>query len=194
MRASRSAIPLVEGTLVGPLIDERRLHGEWRRRWPRRARWAASCTGGERVAVAGAEGGFYVRPALVEMPEQAGPVLNETFAPILYVLKYRDFDDAIARHNGVRQGLSSSIFTLDMREAETFLSVAAARIAASPTSTSARRAPKSAAPSAARRRPAAAANPAPTPGRPTCGAPPTPSTTARRCRWRRACASKSSRF
>jgi aldehyde dehydrogenase (NAD+) len=63
-----------------------------------------------------------VRPALVEMPKQVGPVVEETFAPILYVLKYRDFDEALALHNAVPQGLSSSIFTLDMREAETFLS------------------------------------------------------------------------
>jgi len=65
----------------------------------------------------------YVRPALVEMPKQAGPMLDETFAPILYVVKYGDFDAALAEHNDVPQGLSSSIFTNDMREAETFLSV-----------------------------------------------------------------------
>jgi aldehyde dehydrogenase (NAD+) len=56
------------------------------------------------------------------MPRQEGPVLEETFAPILYVMKYSDFDDAIAMHNAVTAGLSSSIFTLDMREAEQFLS------------------------------------------------------------------------
>ena len=63
-----------------------------------------------------------VRPALVLMPEQAGPVVEETFAPILYVLKYRDFDQALALQNGVPQGLSSSIFTRDLRESELFLS------------------------------------------------------------------------
>ncbi|MFZ1681354.1 MAG: aldehyde dehydrogenase family protein, partial [Rhizobiaceae bacterium] len=78
--------------------------------------------GGERVSHNVAADAYYVRPALVEMPRQTGPVLEETFAPILYVMKYRDFDDALAMHNGVPQGLSSSIFTLDMREAETFLS------------------------------------------------------------------------
>jgi aldehyde dehydrogenase (NAD+) len=78
--------------------------------------------GGARVAHNVAAGGFYARPALVEMPAQKGPVLEETFAPILYAMKYRDFSEAIALHNGVPQGLSSSIFTLDMREAETFLS------------------------------------------------------------------------
>jgi aldehyde dehydrogenase (NAD+) len=57
------------------------------------------------------------------MPKQAGPMVDETFAPILYVVRYSDFDAALAEHNDVPQGLSSSIFTNDMREAETFLSV-----------------------------------------------------------------------
>jgi hypothetical protein len=76
--------------------------------------------GGERVDVG--TGGFYVRPALVEMPAQCGPVERETFAPILYVMKYKTLDQAIAMQNAVGAGLSSSIFTLDMREAETFVS------------------------------------------------------------------------
>jgi aldehyde dehydrogenase (NAD+) len=58
------------------------------------------------------------------MQAQSGPVLEETFAPILYVLKYSEFDEALKLHNGVRQGLSSSIFSTDMREVEKFLSVA----------------------------------------------------------------------
>src|SRR5207253_8842329 len=65
--------------------------------------------------------GVYVRPALVEMPAQADIVRRETFAPILYVMRYGDLDEAIALHNDVPQGLSSSIFTLDIREAERFL-------------------------------------------------------------------------
>ncbi len=67
-------------------------------------------------------GGFYVRPAIVEVDEQAGTVLQETFAPILYVLRYSDFEDALALNNAVPQGLSSSIFTSDVREAERFVS------------------------------------------------------------------------
>ena len=63
-----------------------------------------------------------MRPAIVEMPAQAGPMLHETFAPILYVVRYRDLDEAIAIQNGVGAGLSSSIFTLDLREAERFMS------------------------------------------------------------------------
>jgi len=79
--------------------------------------------GGGKVDVAAIGDAVYARPALVEMPKQAGPMLEETFAPILYVTKYSDFDAALALHNGVPQGLSSSIFTNDMREAETFISV-----------------------------------------------------------------------
>ena len=81
-------------------------------------------TGGARVEVAGAEGGYYARPALVEMPEQTGIVCEETFAPILYVMKYDDMEDAITQHNAVGAGLSSCIFTMDIREAETFVSAA----------------------------------------------------------------------
>ncbi|HEV2507355.1 MAG TPA: aldehyde dehydrogenase family protein, partial [Mesorhizobium sp.] len=65
---------------------------------------------------------YYVRPALVEMPKQAGPVLEETFAPILYVMKYSDFDTVLDLHNAVGAGLSSSIFTRDLQESERFLS------------------------------------------------------------------------
>jgi len=79
-------------------------------------------TGGARVTEGIAADAFYVRPALVEMPDQIGPVLEETFAPILYAMRYDDLDDAIAKHNEVAQGLSSSIFTNDLREAEIFLS------------------------------------------------------------------------
>ena len=79
--------------------------------------------GGERVET-GAEGAFYARPALVEIPEQGGIVLEETFAPILYVMRYGDLEEAIAQQNAVAAGLSSSIFTTDMREAELFLSAA----------------------------------------------------------------------
>ncbi len=67
---------------------------------------------------------FYVRPALVEAAEQTGVVKRETFAPILYAMTYQDLGEVIARHNDVPQGLSSSIFTTDLREAEQFLSAA----------------------------------------------------------------------
>ena len=112
--------PLEPGTLVGPLIDKQAFD---RMQAALAAAKAAGgkVTGGERVENGSADA-FYVRPALVEMPEQTGPVEQETFAPILYVMKYSDFDKALALHNAVPQGLSSSIFTNDMREAETFVS------------------------------------------------------------------------
>src|SRR3990167_2679833 len=77
--------------------------------------------GGERVMVGGHASAFYAAPALVTMPEQTTVVCHETFAPILYVLKYAAFDEASTRHNGVPQGRSSAIFTNDLREAEAFL-------------------------------------------------------------------------
>ncbi len=113
--------PLEDGTLVGPLIDGPAFERMQAALAAARAA-GGTVSGGERVSHNVAAEAFYVRPALVEMPRQTGPVLEETFAPILYVMKYRDFGDALAMHNGVPQGLSSSIFTLDMREAETFLS------------------------------------------------------------------------
>ena len=66
--------------------------------------------------------GVYVRPALVEMPGHIGPALRETFAPILYIFRYHDLAQAIALQNSVGAGLSSSIFSTDMRECELFLS------------------------------------------------------------------------
>src|SRR2546430_10461298 len=80
--------------------------------------------GGERVLAERWAAAYYVRPALVEMPRQTDIVRRETFAPILYVMRYRDFDDAIAMRNSVPQGLASSIFTTDLREAEFFTSAA----------------------------------------------------------------------
>jgi acyl-CoA reductase-like NAD-dependent aldehyde dehydrogenase len=79
-------------------------------------------TGGERIEVAGCPNAIYVRPALVEMESQADVVRRETFAPILYVMRYSDLEEAIRLQNDVPQGLSSSIFTNDIREAELFTS------------------------------------------------------------------------
>jgi aldehyde dehydrogenase (NAD+) len=114
--------PLEAGTLVGPLVDQ----GAYDRM--QQSLSAAHVSGGkvhggERVNFEAPGEAYYVRPALVEMPKQAGPMVEETFAPILYVVRYSDFDAALAEHNDVPQGLSSSIFTNDLREAETFLSV-----------------------------------------------------------------------
>jgi aldehyde dehydrogenase (NAD+) len=109
------------GNLVGPLIDGLAYEAMQRALAEAKAAGAA-ITGGGRVTLAGADAAFYVRPALVEIAGQAGPVERETFAPILYVIKYSDFDAVLELHNAVPQGLSSSIFTSDLREAETFLS------------------------------------------------------------------------
>jgi aldehyde dehydrogenase (NAD+) len=80
--------------------------------------------GGARALASEHTNAYYVEPALVTMPAQTAVVCHETFAPILYVLKYDQLDDAIALHNAVPQGLSSAIFTTDIREAEAFMSAA----------------------------------------------------------------------
>jgi len=115
--------PRRDGTLVGPLIDAAGFEGMQRALADAEAS-GGRVTGGERVDVAGCTDGFYVRPALVEMESQAEVVRRETFAPILYVMRYSDLPAAIERQNDVPQGLSSSIFTNDIREAELFISAA----------------------------------------------------------------------
>jgi aldehyde dehydrogenase (NAD+) len=112
-----------EEVLVGPLIDAAAFHNMQSALDEARAS-GATVNGGERVDETLYPNAYYVRPALVEMPMQTGPVLRETFAPILYVMKYTDLDAAIEQHNAVSHGLSSSIFSTDMREVERFLSVA----------------------------------------------------------------------
>ena len=113
--------PRREGTLVGPLMDRRGFEA-MQKALEAALGDGAVVTGGERVRVEGAANGFYVRPALVEISGQTAVVRRETFAPVLYVLKYSELEEAIAMHNDVPQGLSSSIFTLNLREAERFLS------------------------------------------------------------------------
>jgi aldehyde dehydrogenase (NAD+) len=114
--------PLAAGTLLGPLIDAGAYQNM--QRALQAARDAGGTVhGGDRWHGLGLPQAYYVRPALVEMPDQVGPMLQETFAPILYVMRYSDLPAAIDLQNAVGAGLSSSIFTLDMREAELFLSV-----------------------------------------------------------------------
>jgi aldehyde dehydrogenase (NAD+) len=108
--------------LVGPLIDEAAFH-RMQETLAEARRLGGLVTGGDRFEVEGSSAAYYVKPALVEISGQIGPVLNETFAPILYVMKYSDFDEALTLHNNVKQGLSSSIFSTDLREVEKFLSV-----------------------------------------------------------------------
>jgi aldehyde dehydrogenase (NAD+) len=113
--------PRLEGTLVGPLIDE--AAGQAMKRALDLARESGGLVhGGERLDSGVPDGGVYVRPALVEIDPTAPIVAEETFAPILYASAYQgDFEEAIARNNGVPQGLASAAFTNDVREAERFL-------------------------------------------------------------------------
>ncbi|MBX3576750.1 MAG: aldehyde dehydrogenase family protein [Rhizobiaceae bacterium] len=113
--------PLQPGTLVGPLIDEAAAK-KMDAALAAAKKAGGKVTGGD--AKKGEGTGHYRAPAIVEMPSQKGPVLEETFAPILYVMRYSELSEALAAHNGVPQGLSSSIFTSDLREAETFTSAA----------------------------------------------------------------------
>ncbi len=110
-------------TLVGPLIDQRSFDG-MTNALEQANKEGATITGGDRITANTAPEAFYVRPALVEIPTQSDIVKHETFAPILYVMQYTDLCDALRLHNEVPQGLSSSIFTMDLREAEQFLSAA----------------------------------------------------------------------
>ena len=111
--------PLTEGSLIGPLIDE----GSYERMQAAlQAAKAAGATVHNGGRVESDHGGFYVRPALVEMPSQLGPMLEETFAPILYVLPYDSLEQAIEWNNAASHGLSSAIFTRDLQEAEVFTS------------------------------------------------------------------------
>ena len=104
--------PRKPDTLIGPLIDESAFK-------------AMKEVLGEKIErVEAVAGGYYVRPAIVELQSQEGSVLTETFAPILYVMRYDTLDEAIALNNAVAQGLSSAIFTTDMKEAEFFTSAA----------------------------------------------------------------------
>ncbi len=112
-----------DSVLVGPLINEAAFSAMQTTLAQVRA-LGGKITGGERCHSERYPAAYYVRPALVEIAEQIGPVLHETFAPLLYVMPYSDFDEALALHNGVPQGLASSIFSNDVREVEQFLSVA----------------------------------------------------------------------
>ncbi|CAN7504102.1 aldehyde dehydrogenase family protein [Acidovorax sp. LjRoot129] len=115
--------PRVAGTLVGPLIDRQAFDGMQQALELSRALGATVHGGGRVDGISGADA-YYVRPALVELKAHEGPALHETFAPILYVVRYSTLDEAIAMNNAVGAGLSSSIFTLNVREAELFMSAA----------------------------------------------------------------------
>ncbi len=111
--------PLEPGVLVGPLIDGD-AYKAMQAALASARQAGGKITGGERVP----RDGFYVRPAIVEIDANAPIVSEETFAPILYVMRYRDLADAIEIQNGVPQGLASAMLTNDLREAELFMSPA----------------------------------------------------------------------
>lgn len=113
--------PLASGTLVGPLIDGQAFENMERALASAKAE-GGIVTGGGRVLAGKYPNAHYVHPAIVEMTDQTATVCHETFAPILYVMRYTGYADALARHNAVPQGLSSCIFTTDLQEAERFLS------------------------------------------------------------------------
>jgi aldehyde dehydrogenase (NAD+) len=110
-------------TLVGPLFDER-AYRMMQRALEEARNVGAVVFGGERVTMNDLPDAYYVAPALVEIDSEADLIRRETFAPILYISRYKALSDAIGMQNGVPQGLSSSIFTTDMREAEIFMSAA----------------------------------------------------------------------
>ncbi len=113
--------PLAEGTLMGPLVNEKAVSSMMQ------AIAKAQADGGELLIGGKARpdlGPNYVEPAILKMPAQTDIVRTETFAPILYLLEYETLEEAVALHNGVPQGLSSAIFTDSVRAAEQFLSAA----------------------------------------------------------------------
>jgi len=114
--------PREADVLVGPLINAAAFEAMQAALAAARAA-GGRISGGERVEVPGASGGWYARPAIVELDAPIEVSRQETFAPILYVLGYREFAEAVRGNNEVSQGLSSSLFTRDLAEAEHFLSV-----------------------------------------------------------------------
>ena len=118
----RVGSPLDSNNLVGPLINLQSLHNMQEAIKQAESDGGVVVAGGQRHETPEAPEAAYIRPALVRMPAQTDIVATETFAPILYVMSYSSFDEAIELQNGVQQGLASSVFTTDLREAERFTS------------------------------------------------------------------------
>ncbi|TWU00048.1 Succinate-semialdehyde dehydrogenase [NADP(+)] GabD [Botrimarina colliarenosi] len=112
--------PTEEGVLVGPLVNQAAFNKMQTTLAAAAQQGGEVVCGGDRVTAGVPAGGYYVTPALVRMPAQSEVVLDETFAPLTYVLTYETFDEAMMLQNGVPQGLSSAIFTSDVREAGRF--------------------------------------------------------------------------
>ena len=122
LRSAAHRQPDGRGHARGPPCSPAGLRGHGVRHRAAQSEGGKLMAGGERVLADAAQDAFYVEPAIVAMPGQSDVVRSETFAPLLYVLTYEDFDEAIALNNGVPQGLSSSVFTRDQAEAEIFCS------------------------------------------------------------------------
>jgi aldehyde dehydrogenase (NAD+) len=114
--------PLQDGVLVGPLIDRSAYDGFVAALEQAVTDGGSVVAGGQRQFAEDAAHAFYVRPAVAHMPRQTALVLRETFAPILYVIDYDSWEEAVELHNAARHGLSSAVFTCDLREAERFVS------------------------------------------------------------------------
>jgi aldehyde dehydrogenase (NAD+) len=114
--------PLDEGILMGPLVDGQAVTDMMDALQKAQDKGGKIICGGEKLRLNGLEGGFYVKPTIVEAPEDLPVMRDETFAPILYVVDFEDMEHAIAIHNSVDQGLSSSLFTDSFRNSELFLS------------------------------------------------------------------------
>jgi aldehyde dehydrogenase (NAD+) len=114
--------PLEDGTLMGPVIDQMAVDLMMNAIEEAKKAGGKLIYGGEKVTIKGLEGGFYVQPSIMEVKNDYKIVQEETFAPILYIIEYEEFDEAIRIHNDVPQGLSSAIFTSSMYYQEQFLS------------------------------------------------------------------------
>ena len=172
--------PGVDGTLVGPLIHETAYRDMVGALEQARAD-GGEVFGGERHEL-GDESAYYVAPAVVRMPAQTEVVHTETFAPILYVLTYDELDEAIAMNNAVPQGLSSSIFTTDIREAERFMSADGSDCGIANVNIGTSGAEIGGA-FGGEKQTGGGASRVRTHGRRTCAGRPTPSITRRSCRW-----------
>jgi len=114
--------PLTDGTLMGPLIDQGAVDDVLASIEAVKEAGGKILCGGEQVYPEDCEGGTYMTPCIAEVQNEWQVVQNETFGPLLYIIEVEDLDDAIAKHNAVPQGLSSCIFTMNMRHGEKFIS------------------------------------------------------------------------
>ncbi len=114
--------PLDSSVIVGPLVNNGAVEDFKKTVTEAKEQGGRILFGGKTITIPQNENGCFVQPTIIEVPKQKGIVLEETFAPILYLMKFDSMDEAISIHNGVPQGLSSAIFSTDMREIELFIS------------------------------------------------------------------------